>query len=306
MDREIRREALRNYLRYFRIWFIVVGIVAVLLLGTVLYNAAQNNLPRPNKEASGERVYDYAGVLTDREEADLRAAIARAEKRSHADIIIVTVNAPMGRSDSEWERNMMNCADDFYDNGKYGWNRAHGDGALLLDNWYEDADGSQKGSWLSTSGKMEDIIGWQEEDQVLDEMYEYIDSSPYRAYLAAVRRLRDFGRHGATLRGYGEDSGSPYIFGVFMISTIVAGCYLLANFIQTKAKNTTLASTYVEGGVPILRSRSDDFIRKSVTKHRIESSSGGGGGGGSHSGGGSHGHHTSSGGHSHGGGGRRR
>lgn len=306
MDKEIRKEAIRKYLRYFRIWFIVVGIVAVLLLGILLFKTIQSNLPRLNTASPDERVYDYADVLTDKEEEDLRAAIAKAEKQSHADIIIVTLNEPMGVSDSDWEWNMMNYADDFYDDGKYGWNKAYGDGALLLDNWYEDADGSQKGSWLSTSGKMEDTIGRWEEQQVLDEMYEYIDSNPYRAYLAAVRRLRDFGRYGATSRGYGDDTFSG-ILGVLVISTIVSLVYLFIHLGQAKAKDTTLASTYVENGVPILRLRSDEFLRKSVTSHRIQSSSGGGsGGGGSRSGGGSHGHHTSSGGHSHGGGGRRR
>lgn len=306
MDKEIRKEAIRKYLRYFRIWFIVVGIVAVLLLGILLFKTIQSNLPRQNTASPAERVYDYADVLTDKEEEDLRAAIAKAEKQSHADIIIVTLNEPMGVSDSDWEWNMMNYADDFYDNGKYGWNKAYGDGALLLDNWYEDADGSQKGSWLSTSGKMEDTIGRWEEEQVLDEMYEYIDSNPYRAYLAAVRRLRDFGRYGATSRDYGDDTFSG-ILGVLVISTIVSLVYLFIHLGQAKAKDTTLASTYVENGVPILRLRSDEFLRKSVTSHRIQSSSGGGsGGGGSRSGGGSHGHHTSSGGHSHGGGGRRR
>ncbi|MDE6701062.1 MAG: TPM domain-containing protein [Acetatifactor sp.] len=308
MDKEIRKEAIRKNLRYFMIWFIITGIVVVLLLGTVLFKTMQSNLPRLNTVSPQERVYDYADVLTDREEEELRAAIAEAEKQSHADIIIVTLNEPMGVSDSTWEWNMMNYADDFYDDGKYGWNKAYGDGALLLDNWYEDAGGSQKGSWLSTSGKMEDIIGRWEESQVLDEMYEYIDSNPYRAYLAAVTRLRDFGRYGATSRGYGENDTYSGLLGALVISTIVAVCYFVKNLTQIKAKDTTLASTYVEGGVPAVRSRSDEFLRKSVTSHRIESSSGGGGGGGSrsHSGGGSHGHHTSSGGHSHGGGGRRR
>ncbi len=301
MDKEIRKEAIRKYLKYFRVWFIVAGIAVVLLLGTLVLKIKWNNRTRSNTEAPAERVFDSADVLTDEEEEKLRAAIAEAERYSHADIVIVTVNMPMGVSDSEWERNMMNCADDIYDNGKYGWNRAYGDGSLLLDNWYEDADGSQKGSWLSTSGKMENIIGWREEEQVLDDMYEYIDYDPYRAYLAAVTRLRDLGR-------YGSDSGSMDLTGVlgaFVVSTIVAAAYLMININQTKAKDTTTAGTYVQGGVPTLRERSDDFIRKSVVSHRIQSSSGGGGGS-SHRGGGSSGHHTSSGGHSHGGGGRRR
>ncbi len=305
MEKEIRREAIRKYLRYFRIWFIVAGLVVILLLGTLVLKVKQYNLPRRNTIAPAERVYDSADVLTDEEEEKLRAAIAEAEQYSHADIIIVTINMPMGVSDSEWERNMMNCADDIYDNGKYGWNMAYGDGALLLDNWYEDGEGSQKGSWLSTSGKMEDIIGWREEERVLDDMYEYIEYDPYRAYLAAVERLGAYGRKGAASGDSDGIDGFTGLLGAFVISTIAAAAYLMTHMSQSKAKDTTSAGTYVQGGVPALRAKSDEFIRKSVVSRRIESGSSGGGGG-SHRGGGSSGHHTSRGGHSHGGGGRRR
>lgn len=301
MDKEIKKEALRQYLKYFRIWFIAVGVMMVITIFMVF----RANLPRGNRQAPAERVYDYADVLTDSEEEALRGKIAQYEKKGHIDIIIVTLNEPMGIADAEWERNMMNYADDFYDNGKFGWDKAHGDGALLLDNWYEDANGSQKGSWLSTSGKMEETIGSGEEKRVLDDMYKYIDrGDPYRAYLAAAERLAAFGKYGP----YGEEQGNiaSALLGTFVVSSLVALVYLLVNLTPSKGKDTTTAETYVEGGVPVVRSRSDEFLRKNVVSRRIESSSGGGGGGGSHRGGGSHGSHTSSGGHSHGGGGRRR
>lgn len=300
MDKEIKKEALRQYLKYFRIWFIAVGVVVVITIFMIF----RANLPSANRQAPEERVYDYAGVLTDSEEEALRRKIAEYEKKGQIDIIIVTLNEPMGIEDAEWEWNMMNYADDFYDNGKFGWNKAHGDGALLLDNWYEDANGSQKGSWLSTSGKMEETIGRGEEKRVLDDMYEYIDRDPYRAYLAAVERLADFGKYGP----YGEGDGDivSAFLGAFVVSSLVALVYLIVYLTPSKGKDTTTAGTYVEGGVPVVRNRSDEFLRKNVVSRRIESNSGGGGGGSSHRGGGSHGSHTSSGGHSHGGGGRRR
>lgn len=300
MDKEIKKEALRQYLKYFRIWFIAVGVVLVITIFIVF----RANLPRSNRQAPEERVYDYADVLTDSEEEALRGKIAKYEKKGHIDIIIVTLNEPMGIEDAEWDRNMMNYADDFYDNGKFGWNKAHGDGVLLLDNWYEDANGSQKGSWLSTSGKMEETIGSRQEKQVLDDMYKYIDRDPYRAYLAAAERLAAFGKYGSY--GEAESNMASGVLGAFVVSSLVALVYLLVNLTPSKGKDTTTAGTYVEGGVPIVRSRSDEFLRKNVVSRRIESSSGGGGGGGGHHGGGSHGSHTSSGGHSHGGGGRRR
>lgn len=303
MDKELKREALRQYLGYFKVWFIITGIALVLTIGAVFVKMAADNKPRGNNMAPTERVYDYANVLTDSEEEKLRQEIAECEKKAKIDIIIVTLNEPMGDSDWVWEDNMMNYADDFYDNGKYGWNRAYGDGALLLDNWYEDVNGSQKGSWLSTSGKMEDTIGVREEDAVLDAMYAYIDTQPYQAYRAAVYKLADYGRYGYN-GGY-ESENLASLCCVWIVPFVVAIIYAGVHMSQSKAKDTTTAKTYIGREGVNLRFKSDDFIRKNVTSHRIESSSSGGGGS-SHHGGGSHGSHHSSGGHSHGGGGRRR
>ena len=211
----------------------------------------------------------------------------------------MTINQSVEDNYSSWEYAMMNIADDAYDNGMYGWNKAYGDGALLLDNWYEDENGSQKGSWLSTSGKMEDNIGAREEGRVFDAMDRYIDSNPYKAYREAIGELTKYADHAS---GY-ENAGSHYYIYAFIISTAVAVSYAAACLMQAKPKDTTTAQTYVENGRPDIRSHSDTFIRKHLSSYKIQSSSGGGG---SRSGGGSYGHHTSSGGHSHGGGGRRR
>lgn len=303
MDKELKREALRQYLKYFKVWFIITGIAIVLTIGVALVKTVADSKPRGNDMALTERVYDYADVLTDSEEENLRQEIAECEKKAKIDIVIVTLNEPMGESDRVWEDNMMNYADDFYDNGKYGWNRAYGDGALLLDNWYEDSNGSQKGSWLSTSGKMEYTIGAREEDVVLDAMYAYIDTRPYQAYRAAVYKLAYYGEHGYD--GVDESEVLASLCCAWVVPLIVAVIYAGVHMSQSKAKDTTTAKTYIGREGVNLRFKSDDFIRKNVTSHRIESSSSGGGGS-SHRGGGSHGSHRSSGGHSHGGGGRRR
>ncbi len=304
MNQEIKSLALKQYLKYFAGWFIVAGILLVVTIGAfVLKILASGNNTHNNSEAPTERVYDYAEVLTEQEEADLRARIAKTEALGELDIVIVTLDMPMGSSDYEWENNMMNYADDFYDNGKFGWNMPYGDGVCLVDNWYEDEDGSQKGAWLSTAGKMIDTIGPNEEYAVMDAMYAYIDYSPYKAYCAAVDELGDYGKY-----GYDSQGGDPTWFCLaFIVPFIVALIYALINLSQSKAPNTTVAGTYVENGQMNVRSRSDQFIRKSVSSYRVSSSSGSSGGGGSsHRGGGSRGTHRSSSGRSHGGGGRRR
>lgn len=304
MNQEIRSLAWKQYFKYFAGWFVVAGLLLAVTIAAVVFKSIgkEEEAVRNNAEAPTERVYDEADVLTPEEEANLRAYIAEREQWGTLDIVIVTLNVPMGSSDYEWENNMMNFADDFYDAGAFGWNMPYGDGVCLVDNWYEDEDGSQKGSWLSTTGKMEDTIGWEEEDAVFDAMYDYIDSNPYKAYCAAVDRLADYGRY-----GYDGEQGVDvsWFCGAFIIPIIVALIYAGVNLSQAKAQDTTVPGTYVENGKMNVRSRTDQFLRKSVSSYRVSSSSSSGGGS-SHRGGGSHGSHRSSSGRSHGGGGRRR
>lgn len=298
-DREIKQEARRQYFRYFRFWLIGAAVMLVIAIGVNAARAAVNNRTRGNDQAPSERVYDDADVLTAEEEDALRDYIAQLERTSHVDLILVTIKEPMGSDDDIWEYNMMAYADDFYDNGVYGWNRAHGDGALLLDNWYEDEYGSQKGSWLSTSGRMEELIGAYEENAVFDAMWNDMDENPYKGYRAALGRLAGYGGSSRSGRGLG-------VLGAMVVSAVAAFVYAMTHLAQSKAKDTTTAATYVNSGRPTINVKSDDFIRKNVVSRRIETSSGSGGGGSSHRGGGSYGSHHSSGGYSHGGGGRRR
>ena len=86
---------MKEYLRYFSIPFALVGILAVVTLGTVLVKGgadvdavASGNTQR----TTTERVFDYADKLTDEEEDTLREKIAKAEQKTKCDIVLVTLN----------------------------------------------------------------------------------------------------------------------------------------------------------------------------------------------------------------------
>ena len=88
-----------------------------------------------------------------------------------------------------------------------------------------------------------------------------------------------------------------------LVSTIVAGIFVITHLSSKAGKNTTTATTYIEGGKPVMNLQRDDLVRKHVSQRRIETSSSSGGGSSS---GGRGGAHVSSGGHVHGGGSHRR
>lgn len=294
MEQEIKREARKQYLKYFRIWFIILGILLVIGAVVLGIHFMKQSAGRKNDMAPAERVYDYADVLTDEEEASLREYIAKCEEKACIDIVLVTTIEDMEGTGYSWETAMMNYADDFYDNNYYGYNMGRGDGVLLLDNWYEN----QEGSWLSTCGSVYERFGDYEIDRVLDAVYYEVESNPYEAYKAYVRKVTDY----MTEADYYIQL--PWML-VILGPIVAALVFAFMHLNQKAAKDTTTATTYVAGGRPNFSVCRDDFIRKDVVSRRIETNNGGGGGGGHRSSGGG-GSHRSSSGTRHGGGGRRR
>lgn len=306
MDKELQREEQKQYLHYFRFWFLIVGIMLLAALGKLVFQtilASQLSGGRSNTLAPAERVYDYAQVLSEEEENALRAHIADCERLYKIDIVLVTVNEYMGDSDDEWESAMMNYADDFYDENNYGYNQVRGDGVLLLDNWKE----GQKGSWLSTCGSAFLRFGNYEINKVLDAVYERVEAAPYQVYLAYINATCKILRNQSAERASDEK-----IPGILILVLPLAAAFSYAAVLRRpfKQKRAVSSTAYVAGGKPVLNHRSDDFKNKKVRSIRISSDSSSGGGsaprsssGASRGGGGSH---RSSSGVSHGGGGRRR
>jgi len=292
----------REYFRYFRFWFLALGIVMVIWGVVFAGNRALNEkAERTNTECiTQERVFDFADVLTDEEENKLREQITRREKQTASDIVIVTLNESLEDYAKSYDPYVdyseftMIYADNFYEEYKFGYNKPIGDGVLLLDNIYRENDGKVY-TWLCTTGKVEDRYSERMIDSILDLFYEYVDTDPYRAYSEFVDRF------------YQDMTGDgnleiPWYMAPFA-AIVATAIFVAVNLSAGKGKKTTNVRSYVNGGKPAIRRKEDIFLRKSVTSRTIETSSSSGG---SHSGGGGGGHHISSGGHSHGGGGHSR
>ena len=306
MNEEIKKEARKQYFHYFRIWFILVGILLVATIAAGISYSVRSRAPRGNTSAPEERVYDYADVLTDEQEESLRKYIAKKEKKYHVDFVIMTISqaaegeeakAQYGYSSTVWEKNMMEIADDFWDENGYGYNKSfEGDGSILVDNRYPVQ--GEAGEWLSTSGKVEDTLGTYEVEQVLYAVDEYWDTDPYEAYKAYIDEVCFY------MQGFGSTmtGNAGYGIGAIAIILITTLIYASSHLSRNQVKNDVKVNAYVSGGEPVMGNKNDTFLYKNVTQRRIETSSSGGGGGHSSGGGG---HHVSSSGASHGGGGHR-
>lgn len=111
-------------------------------------NSDNTNTPEPTKKPglfesdssiAGNRVFDEAGLLTDKEIADFAERITEITKEYQMDIVVVTILDAEGKTSMEY-------ADDYYDNNGFGYGKDKS-GILLLINM-EDRE-----LWISTTGK---------------------------------------------------------------------------------------------------------------------------------------------------------
>lgn len=294
---------MKRFLKSFKVCFIVLGVLIVLYLGLTGMHSVVGNLKngdRQNTECTtAERVFDEADVLSDKEEEKLRKLIAKREKQTGCDIVLVTLNESL--RDYAYERQeyvaedkyVMIYADDFYDEHMFGYDKPQGNGVLLLDNLYREDDGWAY-SWLCTTGKAERKYSNSMIDHLLEKSYRWSKISPYQGYKAYINQFYH------DMNGFGVVNINFSVPIIVILSLALAVGFVLCNMGSEAGKKTTTAKTYVRGGKVRIAHREDRFIRKSVAQHKIQTNSGGGG----HSGGGG-GHHVSGGGVSHGGGGHR-
>lgn len=265
----------------------------------------------------GKRVYDYADLFTGYEEDKLTERALEIEKAVQTEVYILTTNDTAGKSSMEY-------ADDFGDNGAFGYECEYGTYIVMLINMDE------REVWLSTSGKAEDYFSEYRIEWTLDAIFEYLPDDYYMAAYAYQEAVRDFMTAGSPGRNdeydfpqydnnyndtyYGDDYGyyreddkeiKDMVIPAFVISVVVSTIMLVVLIGSNKTKMTVNGRTYMAKEGIRLNAKNDVFTHTTTSKRRINNDNGGSGGSGRsiHSGGG--GHHVSSGGHSHGGGGRK-
>ena len=289
---------MKQFVKYFSWLFILLGVVSVVFIIVFIIHSTQKVADTRNDAAPSRRVYDYADVLTDSEEKELEMLIRESEEKIRCDLVLVTIDEPIieqygytSNTDAAWNFSMMNYADDFYDNNNFGYDKIHGDGALLLDNQYlAGTSDSQAGSWLSTCGRVYKRFSSNMIDDVLDDVDRYIGYDPFMAYKAYVKSVTK-----KMLKD--NDPFIPFPL-VVIVPFIISAIFIATHLKNKEGDRTTTSNTYVEPNSIHFNVRTDELINSHITSVVISSGSSGGGGGG--------GGHRSSGGVSHGGGGHRR
>ena len=291
---------MKSFLKVFKIPLIILCVLLVIggTCKVITLKRPKIEFIRNNSECvTDERVFDYADKMTDAEEDSLRAKIAEVELLCGIDIMVVTLEESLEEYAKSYEpiigsvepyQYTMVFADNFYDEGAFGFDKPHGDGLILVDNWYREADGGVY-SWVRTSGRVIEELDTDSIENILDLCLDYVEDDPAYAYEYFVELLAEYLDPNITL---GDLLGGMFsvIFG-FVVGII----FWIINLNGSKGKKTTETRTYVRGGMAEVREKQDIFLTKTVTRRKIETSNDS-----------DSGSHTSAGGYSHGGGGHSR
>ena len=283
---------MKDYFRYFKWVYIIFAVTALL---AIIFHAGHWGIAkaadyqRTNSSCqTQERVFDYADVLSGKEENKLRELIAKREKQTGCDIVLVTLNEPLEEYARAIEPDVRSSeyvrvyAEQHWEEQGFGYDKPDGDGVMLVDNWSREDDGRIH-TWFCTTGRAMDAYYTEDIDHLLDNVYRYVENNPYRAYKTCVN---DF-YHDMT--GWRLFHLSVPGFVPWLIGLITCVMFIALNWNSKEGKKTTTATTYVAGRQPVFRVSEDRFLRKTVTRRKIQTGSGGSGGGGhSHGGGGGH------------------
>lgn len=250
----------------------------------------------PWPQASSQRIFDEAGLLTSTEISTLEEEITKLTGDLGLDLVVVTTDDTHGKSSRQY-------ADDYYDQGGFGTG-ADKSGVLFL----IDMDNRQ--AYLSTCGAGIDYFTDSRIDRALDRITPRLSDQDYiGAVDEFLEATQEYIQAGIPENGYRYDEETGKVTRRFSAPSwkqmlLFAGIAVVIGLIAAGSVAVKYKVRYQDNSYPYrensrlqLTNQQDIFIRRYVTSHRIQNDSSGRGGGGSST-------HTSSGGHTHGGGGR--
>lgn len=244
-------------------------------------------------------VFDYAGLLSEEEIAELELQIADMKEKTDWDIFAVTTYDAEGKSTEAY-------ADDFYD----ARTPEDSDGVLVL------IDMDNREITISTCGNAIRYLDDVRIERILDDGFYYVSNGEYEACLSAMLSTAEY-YYDAGIRedqyNYDVETGaiSEYrtltwmeVVPVFLLAVGVGLVIYFAVVKSYSMKGGRYEYPYMKYGKLDLTAHEDQFLRAHTTHQRIQTNSSSGGSHRSSSSGRSSVHRSSSG-RSHGGGSRK-
>lgn len=230
------------------------------------------------------KVYDYAQVLTQEEESNLRRNINLYIANHNMDMALVTVKY-------HTKTDTMNYADDFYDYNGFGIGPNYDGVIFVIDFTFGYID-----IWMSTTGKAISVYTDSRIDSILDSVAYKKNDGYYEMFNAFIEKSNYYASEGIPIYNDYNDTGIDWSK-ILTISVLIPTVIIIILILKNKmVKAATHATHYLVEGSVVINKRNARFVTTHTTSVRINDSSSSGGGSSTH---------RSSSGRSHGGGGRR-
>lgn len=214
-------------------------------------------------------IFDYANLLTNEERAALQSLASELGAERETAFLIITLNGT-GRP------NIEDYVNEFYDRGAPGYDRPHGNTAILtIDLLEKDVD-------LGGFKKAEVYLDDQRLDLIRERITPALTEGRYfEAFSDFIATAHDYMRYKPGVNP--ENILFQWWFQI-AISIGLAAIIVFMMAYRSGGRVTINARTYLDSQRSRVIDRSDRYVRKSVTRQRKpssnRSSSGGGGGGG--------------------------
>ncbi len=265
---------------------------------TINESNLKNVLSTPKVDAS-KKIYDYAEILTDEEETQIRSYIGEFIEHTNMDMVFVTINMAY-----TYDKDNEDYAADFYDYNDFGLDLEKYSGVLLLRNAYSNDPYYD----VYMFGNAQLYYVGDRASNMLDDIYPYFSTHQYLEGFRIFKEdfQRDYDNGVALPDYYVDDDGYLHkdkgAFKLPYFASIITGAIANLIAIPIMVKKNKMVSVAKEAGVYLDRAsinykvKTDQFVTTHTVTHRIQSESSGGGGGFSSSSGSSGGGHSSGGG----------
>ena len=218
-------------------------------------------------------IYDGAQLLTEEEVAELETLSSALSEERNTAFIIITVNGTEGKT-------IVQYMEDFYDDRAPGFDRPHGNTALLI------MDMKERDVYLAGFKKAEKYLDSGRLDMIRHKITPDLSAGEYfQAFSAFITTAHDY-------MGYEPGVNPENILFKWwfqlVVSILVAGVIVALMAYRSGGKVTVNGRTYLNSNQSGVVSRYDNFVRQTVTKVKKPSNDnnrGGGGGGGTTGGG---------------------
>ncbi|WP_040979008.1 TPM domain-containing protein [Oceanobacillus jeddahense] len=223
----------------------------------------------PAALAEKQYIYDDADIFTDNERTDLEQRAAEYSEENEIDILILT-------KDSSDERDIEPYLQDFYDEQGPGYDGEHGDTVILG----LDFSGGPGDRDLYVAGfyEGEKYIDDSRGEQIVEQIIPDLSANDY--YDASLLYFEKVDQYMGVSPLVNPD-GFLLQTWFHLLAAVIIGAAIVGSMIfNMGGRVTTNASTYLDANNSHVKSKSDRYLRKSVTKTKIQKNSGGGRGGG--------------------------